>query len=94
MTTVVRVTSAGLIQGAKTAALGAAVVVALSSLDSCTSGCGPHQPGAREAAYSAEQLECVRRAATLADSRRCRAEVDARYGLCRSEAGVYPCDSK
>lgn len=88
------VTKSGLVQGAKTAFLGAAVVLVLTAMDSCTTGCGPHAPGAREAAYSAEQLECVRRAATLEDSRRCRAEVDARFGLCRSEAGIYPCEDR
>ena len=43
--------------------------------------CAPRTPAQAEAAYTAELLRCVDRAATLAASRACRAEVDRRWGV-------------
>ena len=49
--------------------------------------CGPRTPAQAEALYTAEQLSCVERSATLAASRECRAGVDARWGV---DAGARP----
>lgn len=43
--------------------------------------CTPRTPAQAEAAYTAELLRCVDRAATLAASRACRAEVNQRWGV-------------
>lgn len=43
--------------------------------------CAPRTPAQAEAAYTAELLRCVDKAATLAASRACRAEVNQRWGV-------------
>jgi hypothetical protein len=43
-----------------------------------------------EATYSGQQAECVAEAQSLAQSKKCRAEVDARWG--RVDSGALPLD--
>ncbi len=45
--------------------------------------CSPRTPAQAEAAYTAELLRCVDNAATLAESRACRADVDRRWAVRR-----------
>lgn len=59
-----------------TAALACGLVVGTTH-----AACAPRTPAQAEAAYTAELLRCVDRAATLAASRACRAEVDRRWGV-------------
>jgi hypothetical protein len=44
-------------------------------------GCASPQAAAAEAAYTADHLRCVDKAATLEESRECRASVDRKYGI-------------
>lgn len=64
------------------------MVLALFALGAIVShcvGCGPRQPTAAqvaaEAAYGAALLQCVDQAKTLAESKACRARVDAEWGV-------------
>lgn len=54
-----------------------AFVVIMGALIACT----PRTPAQAEALYTAEQLRCVDVATTLAESKACRAKVDARWGV-------------
>jgi len=55
-------------------------VVFLLSAPVALCRCQPRTPEQAEAAYLAQQVACVERARTLAESRACRAEVDRRWG--------------
>lgn len=44
-------------------------------------GCASPAAAAAEAAYTADHLRCVDKAATREESRACRADVDRRYGI-------------
>jgi hypothetical protein len=48
-------------------------------------GCAAEKAVAAEATYEGQLLSCVERSATLAESRACRADVDARWSLKRRE---------
>ncbi len=47
-----------------------------------------------EAAYTAEQLACVDRAATLDESRECRRKVRERWGIAETQTSKQPAVSK
>ncbi len=66
--------------------LGAVLVVVMHC-----AGCGLFQsagPAAAEAAYGAALLRCVDEAETLAESKACRARVDADWKIVQVEAGA------
>ena len=50
------------------------------------SGCSATHATA-DAVYTAQQLDCVQKAQTLAESKECRAKVDAKWGLDASVPG-------
>lgn len=56
---------------------GAVVVLAVTY---CLPGCTALKQEAAETTYSGQQLECVSGAHSLMESKKCRAEVDARWG--------------
>jgi len=43
--------------------------------------CQPRTPAQAEALYTAEQLACVEHAASLDESRECRAKIDQKWGV-------------
>lgn len=65
-----------------------AVVVA-----NCSTDCRAHDASgpALNAAYVAETAKCVRDAQTVQESRKCRSNVNWRYGLCPSSDPGLPC---
>lgn len=61
----------------------------------CGKGCKPPQSAAEvEAAYTAELLACSEKAATKADAKSCRHDVNTKYGLCERDSWprITPCD--
>jgi hypothetical protein len=59
-----------------------AVVVASCAIMYAFSACAPAtSPAATEAAYTAELLRCVDKSATLAESKACRRNVNAKWGI-------------
>jgi hypothetical protein len=62
---------------------GAVLVLAVAYL---VPGCTAIKQDAAEATYSGQQAECVAEAQSLGQSKKCRAEVDARWG--RTDGGA------
>ncbi len=76
-------------------ALTVALIFGVAGMAHCNQGCLPAEDaGAIDAAYRAELVGCAVTAKTLAESKECRRQVNARYGLCeRTEwPRLTPCD--
>lgn len=79
----------------KRAAVAVLVFASVVGVAHCgNSGCLPaHSPGNQDKSYEAEIKACSLRAATKAEARLCRIDVNTRYGLCDAPwPYMTPCD--
>jgi hypothetical protein len=70
------------------------ILLGVTGLAHCSSGCRLPSAAEMEAAYTAELTHCSATAKTKAEAKECRKQVNTKYGLCDKKDWPYvtPCD--
>lgn len=70
------------------------MVVLAATTAHCNDGCAGwrlSEPSVGDL-YAAEQVACVEKSHTLEEEAKCRADVDRKYGICKRDDGLGPCN--